>query len=402
MAKMNILFLTISRINDINKRGIYTDLIKALLSDNHSVYVASPTERRNKEKTHLIESDNVKILKVRTLNIQKTNVVEKGIGTILLENQFNSAIDKYWGDVKFDIIIYSTPPITFNKVIEKLKEKFNAKTYLLLKDIFPQNAVDLGMLKPKGLLYKFFRKKEKKLYQISDHIGCMSPANREYVISRNPDCSPSKVEIFPNSLIPLPLIRLSEEDRKEILSKLAMDSKKVISVYGGNLGKPQGIDFLIKVLQENEKRSNHHILIVGDGTEFSKLKQWFDNNKPINATLLSRLPKESYDKLIKIADIGLIFLDHRFTIPNYPSRLLSYLENGIPVMVASDPNTDIGKITEENGFGYWCESDSVKTFFNKMDYMIANSALRKRLGENGRKYFETNYDVSKYINLILS
>ena len=94
----------------------------------------------------------------------------------------------YFADIKFDLILYSTPPITFYKAIEYVKKRDGAKTYLLLKDIFPQNAVDLGMMSKtglKGLIYKYFRKKEKKLYAISDKIGCMSQANVDYVLKHN-------------------------------------------------------------------------------------------------------------------------------------------------------------------------------------------------------------------------
>lgn len=94
--------------------------------------------------------------------------------------------------MKFDLIIYSTPPITFQRAVEYVKERDNAQTYLLLKDIFPQNAVDIGILSKngwKGLIYKYFRKKEKKLYGISDRIGCMSEANCKYILSHNPGFS---------------------------------------------------------------------------------------------------------------------------------------------------------------------------------------------------------------------
>ena len=53
----------------------------------------------------------------------------------------------------------------------------------------------------KGLLYMFFRAKEKKLYALSDYIGCMSPANVEYVLRQNPEISADRVEVAPNSLI---------------------------------------------------------------------------------------------------------------------------------------------------------------------------------------------------------
>ena len=99
-------------------------------------------------------------------NITKTNLIEKGISTLRISSQYKSAIKKYFSDVKLDLILYSTPPITLVNCIEYVKKRDGAKTYLLLKDIFPQNAVDLGMMQKsgvKGLLYKYFRCKEKKL-----------------------------------------------------------------------------------------------------------------------------------------------------------------------------------------------------------------------------------------------
>ena len=135
--------------------------------EGHSVYIVTPHERKFGKKTELVECDGVKILGVKTLNIQKTNVVEKGIGTLLIESQFKSAIKKYLAGVKFDVVFYSTPPITFTKVVQFVKcQNPQAVSYLMLKDIFPQNAVDIGMMTKsgvKGVLYLYFRKKEKKL-----------------------------------------------------------------------------------------------------------------------------------------------------------------------------------------------------------------------------------------------
>ena len=118
---MNIIFLTLSRISDVRSQDIYTDLMRKFRDEGHSVYIVTPHERKYGKKTELIESDGVKILGVRTLNIQKTNIIEKGIGTLLIELQYKSAIKKYLKGVKFDLVLYSTPPITFTKVIKFLK-----------------------------------------------------------------------------------------------------------------------------------------------------------------------------------------------------------------------------------------------------------------------------------------
>ena len=164
---------------------------------------------------------------------------------------------------------------------------------------------------------------------------------------------------------------------------------KPIFIYGGNLGKPQGIPFLLRCLDALKKRDDIHFVIAGDGTEYAKIHNWLDQAKPQNITLFKRLPKEDYEKLARNCDVGLIFLDHRFTIPNFPSRLLSYLSAKMPIIAATDPNTDIGAIAQENGFGFWCESNDVGAFCNCVDKMLASD--RKVMGNVGYKYLLKKY-----------
>ena len=396
---MNILFLTVSRIENIENRGIYTDLLRCFIKNGHKVHIVSPTERRFGKETQLIENSDHSILKVKTLNIQKTNIVEKGIGTILLEYQFEKAINKYYRDIKFDLVLYSTPPITLTRIIDKIKKRDGARTYLLLKDIFPQNAVDIGLMSKSGLLYKSFRKKERKLYHLSDFIGCMSPANVEFVLKHNPEIDADTVEACPNS------VELEKEfpviDKSALKSKYGIPSDATLFIYGGNLGKPQGLDFLLNVLDTNRNHKDRYFLVVGSGTEYSKISKWFEDNKPNNAQLISALPKHEYDELVRSCDVGLIFLDPRFTIPNYPSRLLSYLEYKMPVLMATDINTDIGSIAQENGYGLWCENGDLEKFNSLLDTLTNNSDLRSQMGENGYKFLKENYTVDKSYEIIM-
>lgn len=390
MDRMNILFLTVANIMDINERGIYTDLMRKFQRERHFVYIVTPRERRYKTNTVLENQSGINVLGVQTLNVQKTNFIEKGIATMLIEYQYKKAVIKYLDNIHFDLIIYSTPPITFTSIVKYLKEKYSAKTYLLLKDIFPQNAVDLGFFSKNSLIYKFFRNKEKKMYAVSDIIGCMSPANIKFIKKHNPQIIDKVIEVNPNS-IDLISNKL-KIDREVVRKKYNLPLDLPILIYGGNLGKPQGVDFLIKCL-ENNKRTDCFILIVGSGTEYKKLSIWFDNNKPDNAMLISGLLKDEYDKVIKVCDVGLIFLDNRFTIPNYPSRLLSYLENKMPIIAATDTNTDIGSIAEANGYGVWCESTNVEAFNNCIDKIITDKNGMVEMGENGYQFLINNYLV---------
>ena len=211
---MQVLFLTLVKINSLNERGIYTDLLRKFSDEGHTVTVVCPTERREKNPTTLIQEGLNSILKVKTFNLQKTNVIEKGIGTLAIEYQFLNAIKKHLKSTKFDLVVYSTPPITFSKVIQFIKNRDNAYAYLLLKDIFPQNAIDMQLMKENSFLHKLFIKKEKKLYAISDTIGCMSPANKNYILKHNPEIDSSKVEVNPNTIQPIEFnLSLEEKDK---------------------------------------------------------------------------------------------------------------------------------------------------------------------------------------------
>lgn len=390
---MNVLFLTLLDFSNIDERNIYTDLIREFEKNNHKVFIISPTEKKKQQPTRLVDNSTYRILKLQIGNIQKTGIIEKGISTITLERKFKKGIDKYFSDVSFDLILYSTPPITLVKAIEYVKKRDNAKSYLLLKDIFPQNAVDIDMIKKngiKGILYKYFRNKEKKLYYLSDYIGCMSKANVDFVLKQNPEISHDIVEVCPNSIEPLNIER--DIQKIDIKNKYNIPVDKTIFIYGGNLGKPQGIDFLIECLKSNKNNEKVYFIIVGFGTEYNKLKNFLNSEKLPNVRLFTQLSKEEYEILVNSCDVGLIFLDSRFTIPNFPSRILSYMQASMPVLAATDVSTDVGQIIESGKFGYWCESNDVNKFNEKL-LLLCDNKLRKQMGLNSRQYLEDNYTV---------
>ena len=398
---MNIIFITLSNINGVEERGIYADLMRKFRDEGHTVHLVSASERRLGQATHLQEVDGVRLLKVRTLNIQKTNVVEKGLGTLLIERQYQRAIQRYFGHIQFDLILYSTPPITFTNVVKYLKRKNpKAISYLLLKDIFPQNAVDIGMFGERSLFNWYFRRKEMALYKVSDFIGCMSPANVEFIRKHNPYYPAENVEVASNS-VELCHTEITEStESTTVREKYGLPADKPIFIYGGNLGKPQGIDFLIQCLEANKYRDDCYFVVVGNGTEYGKLHAWHESmNEKCAVQLIQRLPKEDYDKLVRSCDVGLIFLDHRFTIPNYPSRLLGYLQQSMPIICATDPNTDMGRIAEENGYGYWCESNDVNAFTALVDKMLASD--RRAMGLRGYEFLKANYTVQNTYDAIM-
>lgn len=395
---MNILFLSIGRLDDLTQKSLYPDLLREIKSHGHNVYAVSPLEKRYNKETALSNEAGIEILRVKIGNIQKTNVIEKGISTLLIEPQFKNAIKKYFADVKFDLVIYSTPPITFANVIKFVKKRDGAKSYLLLKDIFPQNAVDLGMFSKSSPIYKMFRNKEKALYKLSDRIGCMSQANVDFVIKHNPYIDAEKVHISPNSVEFLDK-NIDTETKENIRKKYGVPTDKKVFIYGGNLGRPQDIPFVIKCLKANEGKTDRFFIICGTGTEYSKLKAYVESENPENVLVINGLPKDEYETFVASADVGLIFLDHRFTIPNCPSRMLSYMQNKMPIIACTDKATDIGSIIEDGGFGWWCESTDANEFVKICDK--ACTADLVQMGERAKKCLAENYSTKRSYEIIM-
>lgn len=390
---MNVLFISLGELDNLKEGSVHIDLMKRF-SKEHEVYVICKREKRNGTTTELVDEFGMHILHVKTGNIKNTSTIKKGISTVLIEPQFKSAAKKYFKNIKFDLVIYTTPPITFANVVKYVKKRDGAETYLLLKDIFPQNAVDIGMMRKdglKGFIYRFFRKKEKKLYLLSDHIGCMSPKNCEYLLQHNPEVCENIVHICPNS-IQIAEYNVSMEQRIHIREKYHIPTDKTVFVYGGNLGKPQGIPFMIECLKKAKSVREAYFLIVGNGTEYDMIDETIKKENLPNVKLMQNMPKADYDIMVGACDIGLIFLDYRFTIPNVPSRILSYMQAKIPVIACTDPNTDLGEIIEEGQFGWSCLSNDADAFINAVHESLRSDLKAK--GQLAYHYLVQNWDIN--------
>ena len=399
---MKILFLTLVNISGFEeKQNIYADQCRELVRRGHQVHIVCPDET-GAETQFIPYGEGSGVLRVKTGQVQKTGLIRKGIATLMLGSRFKSAIKKHLKDHRYDLVMYSTPPITLVNIVKYIKKRDGAKTYLLLKDIFPQNAVDLGMMKKTGLkslIYRHFRKMEKKLYAVSDRIGCMSQANVDYIKVHEPQIPMQKLHISPNAFDP-ETVCMGVEEKMQLRGKYGLPTDKKIFIYGGNIGRPQGVDHIIACMKAVKEADNCFFVICGNGTEYGKLDAYVQQSGQQNLKLIPGLPRKEYEAFVGCCDVGLIFLDHRFTIPNFPSRLLSYMQKSMPVIACTDPVTDVGKVIEEGGFGCWCESDDPQKFV-KAVHPLCNADLQT-LGENAAAYLKEHYNVQKIADIILN
>lgn len=394
---MNILFLTIAWPQNPDEHNLYTDLLEYFAEQGHKVVVVCSSESRYGSETHIAEERGLKVLYVRTGNLTKVSFIRKGISNLLLGRQFKKAIRSYLPKESFDLILMSTPPITLSGLYADLKKIFNAKTYLLLKDIWPQGIADVGAIKQNGLIYKYFSYQEQRLYAASDYIGCMSPANIQYIKTHNRIPATTVVEENPNSIH---IRKFTVQKRRDIFAKYNIPIDRCIFIAGGNFGVPQGIPQFLSMLEQIDL-SGAFFLFVGDGTEADKIRKYISTHQDMPIGFISRLPKDEYEQMCESADVGLILLDGRYTIPNFPSRLLSYLENRLPVLCCTDSCTDIGEIVESYNCGRHIIQGDVQKLSDIVRNLSDDEDLRLMMGNNSYALLEKGYSVEKSYEIVM-
>lgn len=397
---MRILFISSDYPRPENGSNIYTDLAEELNSSNHIIKVVVAEEKKKIEKTTLFEEKGIPVLRVKTGNLYEVGFVEKTMTFLTISNSLKKGIKHFFSNENFDLILFQSPPVTFHRLVKWAMNKYKAPSYLMMKDIFPQNGVDINLYSKFSPVYWYFRNQEKSLYKTSSKIGCMSPKNISYLIEHNPYINKDKFELFRNTVKIEEEVKLSLEEKDAIRKKYGLEKDDVVAIFGGNFGKPQGLDFLLDILDEYKFAKKLKFVLIGRGTEKNRIFSEIKEKKYKNVYTFDFIPRKDYENLTRTCDIGLIFLDKRFTIPNYPSKTLSYLECSLPIMAAIDKNTDYGIMLENTNCGFWVENGDIKSYKNYFDKLVGNKKLRCEMGRNGRKYFEKECNVKNSVKII--
>ncbi len=380
---MRVLFLF--QVFSFERSTIYLDLINEMTERGHKVTVIAGTTDKSLPDGPF-DRNGTEVIYLKLMDQFGAGKIKKGLIQLSIAPLMMGLIRDHLWDRKFDVIVYPTPPITLAGVVKKCRAHFRCVTYLMLKDIFPQNAVDIGMMKEGGLTYRYFKKMERTLYEESVKIGCMSPKNMQYLKDHEPYIDEKKIGFFPNTVKVNPLQNADMEEDEGIRF-----------MFGGNMGRPQGIDFLlegIKKASEMPELKDLRFDFIGDGSESGMIETFIRENDLKNLTYSHGVDRNTYEERLKKADVGIISLSGKFTIPNYPSRILSYMQVAKPVLAVTDVNTDMKElVTREAGCGYWTESGKTDEFIEQLKRIVSERDGLREKGLRGRKYLEDHFDV---------
>ena len=228
----------------------------------------------------------------------------------------------------------------------------------------------------------------------------MSEGNIKFLKNQDPEIENSKLHILRNWGKIKPKF---ESNRNEIREKYLYKDNDFIVVFGGNMGKPQGLEFLLNLAEKNLSNENIKFLFIGKGNEKEHLKNIVKTKNLNNVKFIDFIPREDYEKLISACDIGIVSLHSCFTIPNIPSKTIDYFKLSLPILAFTDKNTDYPIILEkESKGGLSCFYGDLENAQERLMKLYNDESLRKELGNNGRKYYEEYLGVDKAYETIMN
>ena len=396
---MNILFVTIAW-PDKGERNLYSDLLDEFVKNGHAVYVLSNDEKTSNTCTGI--ENGIHVLRVRSARVKKAKKVRKALSLFAMGKHLRKELFKHWPELEIDLILSHSPPITLSALFKSLKRKYQAPFYYLLKDIWPDGPADLKIIRKNGLVYRFFRSHEIRLYKTADFIGCMSPMNVDYILSRNGFLSAKKVEVCPNTITPRSLEL--KESKSAIRERHNIPEAATVFIFSGNLGKAHGLDFYIDAIAGLKDYKEAYFLIGGSGQYFKFAEKEISRRGLDNIGIYSRLPAGEFDKVLHASDVGVVLLDSLYTVPQFPSRLLAYLEAQKPVFCAVNRDTDIGTIVQDANCGLSVIHGDMNSFSEAVKYFCESnkSGALDEMSLNSGALLHQRYSSSNSYEIIMN
>lgn len=389
---MNILLITDSYPPEIRSAShLMQELAEGLRDRGHKVTVVTSypqynltEESKGKVFDEFSVEGGISIIRVKTLPHHKVNFIVRGVSQLSMPYIFLSKVKKYLKEKTGIAIVYS-PPLTLAKVGMVMKNRYGARFILNIQDIFPQNAVDLGVMKNKVLI-NLFEWMEKRAYQCADRIAVHSEGNKKFLIDKK-GVPAHKTHILHNWI---DIKTFMDQGRTGIYRKSYGIEDKFIFLFAGVIGPSQGLDLIIKVANNVKNIQDICFLIVGDGMEKERLMKMAEEYSLKNIMFQTFVSKEDYPVLVKDADVGIVCLTSLNKTPVVPGKILGYMAASIPVAAFLNRESDGHEIIRDARCGYSGGSDDP---IRATDIILKIYKGRERLKQYGKNGF--NY-VSNY------
>lgn len=341
------------------------------------------------------EEQRVTVMRVRTGRMKGASWLRRGLREVRLSSTIWRRARHFFRARRCDAIIFYSPSIFFGNLVRRLKRLWSCPVYMVLRDIFPQWALEVGTLRD-GLVFRYLRFRELQQYRAADVIGVESPASRQY-FQRTGFHFGRPVEVLYNWAC----LREADLPKTHYREELRLEGK-VVFFYGGTLGPHQDALCLSRLARILRERPDAHVVVVAEGNELNVLVDDIRRDDPGNITLLPHVPQERFPGMVSEFDVGLITLHPSLRTHNFPGKMLAYMGASIPILASINPGNDLRDILEAHDAGRVCLNGEDERLRSYALELAADADLRSRLGRNGRRLLESTFSVSRAAEQILA
>ena len=351
---------------------MFHELACEFVKCGHDVVIITPSFNQ-KQALEISILDDVTIWKFQSGKIKDIGKIQRAINETLLSTRAWKAIKSKVENNSFDAVIYYSPSIFFSGLVTKLKKTCGCRSFLVLRDLFPQWAVDEGLIKEDSLIEKYFRHFEKLNYEAADNIGLMSKNNITLFNQLTSDSY--KTTLLRNwaAFSPFNKLTLNFSYRDKLNLK-----DKIIYFYGGNIGHAQDTENLMRLVRNMQTYPQAHFLFVGQGDEVELINQLAIDWNLNNFTYLPSITQDEFKHLLSEVDVGLFSLARSHTAHNFPGKLLGYMVESLPILGSVNLGNDLLDIVNDN--------DAGNIFINGEDNKLLAAAI---------KYLEPDYRTNQ-------
>ncbi len=369
------------------------DLALELKSQGHQVSVCTPDDSLNESYT-IDDFEGIQVLRFKSGSIKNVSKVKRAINETLLSFRAWKSLKDHFRRNNFDIIIYYSPTIFFGFLVNKLKKLWNARSYLVLRDIFPQWVVDNGLMSNKSPIYLYFKLFEFINYSAADVIGVQSPSNKIYFQTN---------EKFKHKLDVL--YNWSSVDKEKVSPGFYREkfglNDKIVFFYGGNIGHAQDMMNLVRLAESLESYPDVHFLFVGRGDEVEMIEKYIIEKGLNKISCLPSVNQNEYQQMLSEFDIGLFSLHKDHKTHNFPGKLLGYMKHSMPILGSVNKNNDLQTMINDACAGFVSENGDDELLANNAIQLIKSIKLRRKMGDNAYKLLNYNFSVSSAVHKLI-
>lgn len=370
------------------------DLTRGFARQGYTLTVLLPSPEQD-EPWLLEEIDDVQVLRLKAPRTKDIGYVLRTLGEFVMPFAMLRHFQKSpLAAERWDGVVWYAPSIFHGPLVSALKRSSRCKGYLIIRDIFPEWAVDMGLM-GRGLPYRFFDAVARYQYSVADVIGVQTPGNRAY-FARWRQRPGRALEVLQNWLDKPAQARCSIR-----LDETSLAGRKVF-VYAGNMGVAQGMDILLDLAELLRSRKDVGFLFVGRGSDAARLKTVAIQRRLDNVLFHDEIHPDEIPDLYAQCSAGIVALDPRHKSHNIPGKFLTYMQSGLPVLATINAGNDLAQMIRDEKVGQVCESNQVNDLV-----VLANSLLKQiqqdaDLSDRCRNLFQREFAVEKTVRQIVA